>query len=108
MRGGDKYLQKKIISISFDEEREDILHWATIDKTDIIMIEVDTRLGSCQIMSKYSGFTPIYAFPTVDLSSIFLVHQDTKTKVHKLYCAKYQFYEKDPMDELVSVESEGI
>lgn len=92
-RSTDEILENKIISISFDESREEILHWATIESSDIIMLEINIISGEFQVISKYSGFTPIYAFPTEDLSSIFLVHQDSKTKIHKLYWAKYQFSE---------------
>ena len=92
-RSTDEILENKIISISFDESREEILHWATIDNSDIVMLEININTGDSQVISKYSGFTPIYAFPTEDLSSVFLVHQDSRTKIHKLYCAKYQFSE---------------
>lgn len=69
------------------------------------MLEVNMMTGLADETARYSGFNPVYAFPTEDHSSIYLVHQDKKTKKHELYCTRYQFNDED--EEIKSTESEG-
>lgn len=89
VRGGHNLLKNKIISMTYFEENEDILHWATLVKNDIVMLQVDMITGAVVQLARYTGFTPKYAYPSVDKMTIYLIHQDKKTKEHKLYCPKY-------------------
>jgi len=85
IRGDHPLLKNKIISMSYDDEREDVLHWSTAEKNDIVMLEVDMITGEVTETARYTGFLPMYAFPTADKSSIYLISQDKRSKKHSLY-----------------------
>lgn len=106
VRASNELLTRKIVSLSYVEENEDVLHWATVEKKDIVMLEVNMISGLAVEIARYSGFTPIYAFPTEDQSSIYLIHQDSNTKAHHLYCTRYLF-EGEKHEDDKSEESDG-
>ena len=99
VRGGDRLLKNNIISVSCDDENEDVLHFATQVKNNIVMVQVDIITGTITELARYSGFTAKYAFLTGDKTSIYLIYQDKKTKIHQLYCTRYQYEDEDEEEE---------
>jgi hypothetical protein len=62
------------------------------------VIEVDVVTGTVEVIAKYNGFTPIYAYPTEDMQSIYIINQDKKTQATNLYCTRFIFDDFDDED----------
>ena len=107
-RNASKYLKEKIISITWESEREEILHFvSTFNNKDLIVLEVNVITSKVIPKVRYPGLNTIYAFPTENKRFIYVIHKDLKTKLYVLYWLMYQF-EFEDKEEKAKDNSKGI
>ena len=104
-RNKHKYLKDKVISIAWEVDREEILHFSVLHKNDLIMLEINSTTSHTTPIIKYSGFNVIYALPTESKRFMYIIHKDSKTKQYSLYWLLYRYEFEENIKDLEGILS---
>lgn len=75
-RNENVLLQDNVLSITPVEHSETLLHFTTSNNKLMRVLEIDIITGTIEVVAQYNGFSPIYAYPTEDDQSIYIINQD--------------------------------